>query len=134
MSYDPQELTPRDVIRGWTGDTGATEWLTDDTYDAIIVRWGVPAVGWVDSVSLYRAGVETILRVASLVERRISSFSVPEELAVSWDSNRTRSLRSLADQLAKKADELDSANDSFFGTSVTMTSQFLLGGEGGAEW
>lgn len=132
MPYDPQELTPRDVIRGMAGDTAEPEWLPDETYDAILARRGVPAEGWASSPLFLRAGSEILRRVAIAIENAPSSFTAVGDMAVSW-SNRTRTLRDLADELDGQAGAIEEDEAGVIGYT-RISSRFLTGSGVGDEW
>lgn len=133
MSYSPTELTPRDVIRGMAGDTAEPEWLTDETYDSILGRYGVPVVGWQSSPLFLRAGAEILRRVAVAIEQKPTSFTATGDMSVGW-ADRTRSLRALAEQLDGQADELEESESDFFGPRATVKNRFLTGSGVRDEW
>ena len=131
MSYNPSEPTVRDQIRGLAGDTTEPEWLSDATYDAVIARWGVPAVDWSSSPKFLRAAAELLRRVAVALEQDITSFTATGDMSVSW-GDRTRSLRALATQLDSQADDLD--QDAGIVGRIRFKSDFLTGRGGRGEW
>ena len=136
MSYSPQEPTPVDVIRRMAGDTSndsATEILADDTYAAILGRFGVGIAPGTDmtTAAFHRAAAEALRSVAVAIERDPTSISAPSDGSIGW-TNRTQSLRDQAKALDAKADALDAAAaDSFWGPVITVRSDFLTNARNG---
>ena len=133
MSYDPTESTPRDVIRGLAGDTADPFWIADETYDAVISKWGVPVSEWSSSPKFLRAGAEMLRRVAVALEQEVTSFGATGDMNVGW-GDRTRSLRELASQLESQAADLEQDQVSAWGGRIRFKSRFQTGVEGGSEW
>ncbi len=111
MSYDPTLLTVRDRIRKMIGDTDVdAEFFPDATYDAELAQagaaWKIAAASMAESLAV-------------VLENRVSSFTAPGDLAVSW-SGRTTTLRSLAARLRAEA-EADAGTGDALVTSVQLT-------------
>lgn len=133
MSYNPNETSARDVIRGMAGDTDtAAEWLPDATYDAILLRHGSPVSEWSSSPKFLRAAAESLRRVAIAIENDPSSYTATGDFSVSW-ADRTRSLRLMADDLERQAGDIEADEAGGLGF-VTVTNRFLSGGGNGYEW
>lgn len=138
MPYDPTEPTPKDVIRGWAGDTSndpMTEIVKDETYLATLERFGAGSgLGDpTDTAPFYRAAADLLRRVAVVLQAKPSSISAPQDGSVGW-SSRTSALEAKAKQLVAHADELEAADEGgFWGPVVTVRSNFLTG-EGGRSW
>lgn len=137
MPYDPLEPTPKDVIRGWAGDTSndsTSEIVQDATYLAVMARFGVGTAEGdpTDTAPFYRAAAEMLRRVAVQLQSRPTSISAPQDGSISWAS-RTKALEDKAKELDALADAIDAEGaDSGWGV-VTIRDQFLTG-SGGAEW
>ena len=132
MSYNPQEPIARDAIRRMAGDIDDPEWLTDATYDAVIMRHGVPVTGWDSTAAFYRSAAELLRSVAVAIENDPSSYTSTGDFSASW-SDRTRSLRDAAKWLDAQAADADSGDDGAWG-AVTVRSNFLMGSDGSEEW
>lgn len=141
MSYESHEPTPVDVMRGLAGDTSndeATEILADDTYAAILGRFGVglEAGTPVTTAAFYRAAAEAVRRVMHLVASRPTSISDPEEGSIGW-SGRLEGLKATVATLdALAADAAANEAGGVFGAPVTFRSHFLTGSthEEHGEW
>ena len=140
MSYTPSEPTPVDVIRGLAGDTSndpETEILADETYVAILGRFGVGAEAGTPTttVAFYRAAAESLRRVMKVIADRPSSISSPGDGSISWSSRldglklQVASLDALAAEAAA-----DEQGGGIFGAPITIRSHFLTGSpDGGYE-
>lgn len=138
MTYDPNQPTPIDVLRGMGRDTSndpESELLSDAEYTAILSRYGVDATAETDiaTAAFHRAAAETMRTLAIAIEALPSSINAPSDGGMSW-SGRTQSLRDLARTLDAKAADLETA-DGDWGSVLTIRSDFLTGARaGGAEW
>lgn len=139
MPYNPLETTPKDVIRGWAGDTSndtESEIVPDATYLAVLARYGADSSegAATDTSPFYRAAAEILRRTAVQLQNRPSSISAPSDGSLSWAS-RTKALEDTAkemDSIAAKLEEAD-ADTNWFGPVVTVRDRFMTGG-GGSEW
>lgn len=135
MSYDPTEPAPKDVIRGWAGDTSNdvdSEILPDTMYLAVLSRHGAEVTpgSATDTASFYRAAADLLRRTAVVIQANPSSISAPSDGSISWANNRTTALEAKAKELDAMAEADDAGGDDDWGI-VTVRSAFLTGG--GAE-
>lgn len=134
MAYDPSELTPKDVIRGIAGDIAERELLQDETYLAVMARYGAGSGAGdpTDTAPFYRAAAEVVRRVATAIERQPTSISAPGDGSIGWGSSKSRSLLEKAKELDELADELEENEGSEIGKVVTVYTPYLTGG--GEPW
>lgn len=136
MPYDPLEPTPKDVIRGWAGDTDpVSEIIPDTTYVAVLVRHGAgfSEGDATDSAPFYRAAAEILRRVAVVLQADPSSISAPQDGSIGWGANRTKALEEKARELDAMATARDqSSKDSEIGKVVQVYSPYLT--DMGDDW
>lgn len=139
MPYNPLELAPKDVIRGWAGDTSndvESEIVPDATYLAVLARYGADSAegAATDTAPFYRAAADMLRRVAVVLQSDPSSINAPGDGAIGWSGNRTKALELKAAELEAKADAIDAdAAEGDWGV-VTVRSNFLTGSDWGETW
>lgn len=120
MSYDPSESEERDIIRGRvldTSDDEDTEYLTDETYDAILARsddWRV-------------AGAEIALRIYRMIAARPVALGSDGD-NIRWSDERAKAILGARQEFL---DEIEADADLFGTMSVSQT--FLTGNPTGSE-
>ena len=107
MPYNPLELAPKDVIRGWAGDTSNdvdNEIVPDATYLAVLARNGADSTegAATDTAPFYRAAADILRRVAVVLQADPSSISAPSDGSIGWSGNRTKALELKAAELEAK--------------------------------
>lgn len=134
MSYDAMELEPKDVIRGWAGDTSndvESEIAPDATYVAVLTRYGAATApgSATDTAPFYRAAIDILQRVASAVEREPTSISAPGDGSIGWTAFKSKALLEKIADLKKRLEAAEESEDQDDGWGVvTVTNNFLTGG------
>lgn len=139
MPYNPLELAPKDVIRGWAGDTSndvESEIVPDETYLAVLARYGADSAEGAasDTAPFYRAAADMLRRVAVKLQADPTSISAPSDGSIGWGGNRTKALELKAAELDAKAAEIEADEAEGSWNVVTVRSDFLTGSDWGDTW
>ncbi len=120
MSYNAALTSTRDRIRFITGDIDETaEVFPDSTYDAEIAmytNWKWAAADMADSMAV-------------ALDKRVNGVTLTGDVAAQW-TDRAKTLRARAVALRKEAQsEDDLGGAASYGKVVTISQDFLTGGE-----